>query len=66
MRLPVIGDEEEFFVRLLSECGVAIHPGYFYDVPASGYAVLSLLPEEAAFDEGVRRFVDFIGRTIKP
>ena len=66
VRLPVIGDEEEFFVRLLSECGVAIHPGYFYDVPARGFAVLSLLPEEAAFDEGVRRFVDFIGRTIKP
>jgi aspartate/methionine/tyrosine aminotransferase len=66
VRLPVIGDEDEFFVRLLTECGVAIHPGYFYDVPTSGYAVVSLLPPEAAFGEGVRRFVDFIGRTIKP
>ncbi len=44
VRLPVIGDEDEFFVRLLTECGVAIHPGYFYDVPTSGYAVVSLLP----------------------
>jgi aspartate/methionine/tyrosine aminotransferase len=66
VRLPVISEEEEFFVRLLTECGVAIHPGYFYDFPASGYAVISLLPPEAAFGEGVRRFVDFISRIINP
>ncbi len=66
VRLPVIGDEDEFFVKLLTECGVAIHPGYFYDFPTSGHAVVSLLPPEAAFGEGVRRFVDFIGRTINP
>ena len=66
VRLPVISEEDEFFVRLLTECGVAIHPGYFYDFPASGYAVISLLPPEAAFGEGVRRFVDFISRIINP
>ena len=66
VRLPLIGNEEEIFVRLLTECGVAIHPGYFYDFPASGSAVVSLLPLEEAFGEGVRRFVDFIGRTINP
>ena len=66
VRLPVISEEDEFFVRLLTECGVAIHPGYFYDFPASGYAVISLLPPEAVFGEGVRRFVDFISRIINP
>jgi hypothetical protein len=66
VRLPVIGEEDEFFVRLLTECRVAIHPGYFYDFPASGCAVISLLPPEAAFGEGVRRFFDFIGGAINP
>jgi aspartate/methionine/tyrosine aminotransferase len=66
VRLPVISEEDEFFVGLLTECGVAIHPGYFYDFPASGYAVISLLPPEAAFGEGVRRFVDFVSRIINP
>jgi len=66
VRLPVISEEDEFFVRLLTECGVAIHPGYFYDFPASGYAVISLLPPEAVFGDGVRRFVDFISGIINP
>jgi len=65
LRLPQIGDDDELYVRLLTECGVAIHPGYYYDFPAGGYAVVSLLPEKAVFDEGARRFVDFIGRTVR-
>lgn len=64
LRLPQIGDEDEFYLRLLTECGVAIHPGYFYDFPAGGYAVVSLLSPEEAFGEGVRRLTELVGRTI--
>jgi alanine-synthesizing transaminase len=66
VRLPLITDEEEFFVRLLTECGVAIHPGYFYDFPAGGYAIPSLLTRETHFGEGVRRLLAFVGRIIHP
>jgi aspartate/methionine/tyrosine aminotransferase len=65
VRLPLIGDEDALYIRLLTECGVAIHPGYFYDYPTSGYAVASLLPRQAQFGEGVRRFFDFVGHTIR-
>jgi hypothetical protein len=43
-----------------------MHPGYFYDFPANNYAVVSLLPIEATFGEGVRRLVDLIDSTINP
>ena len=41
-------------------------PGISTNIPRGGFAVLGLLPEEAAFDEGVRRFVDFIGHAVGP
>jgi len=50
-------DEESFVVRLLEEERVCVHPGYFFDFSENGYFVLSLLPEEGIFQEGVRRFL---------
>jgi hypothetical protein len=64
IRLPIIGGEEGFFVRLLEEVGVAIHPGYFFGLPHRGYGVVSLLPDEAVFGTGAARMLEFIGRTI--
>ena len=36
---------------------VAVHPGYFFDFPAEGTLVLSLLPEPDTFAEGVHRLL---------
>jgi hypothetical protein len=32
-----------------------VHPGFFFDFPQEAYLVLSLLPPEAEFAEGVAR-----------
>jgi len=37
---------------------VLVHPGYFFDFPREAYLVLSLLPPEAEFAQGVARIVE--------
>ncbi|MEJ2190280.1 MAG: pyridoxal phosphate-dependent aminotransferase [Acidobacteriota bacterium] len=42
-------------LRLLTEHGVAVHPGLFFGFASGVHLVLSLLPLEEIFAEGVRR-----------
>jgi aspartate/methionine/tyrosine aminotransferase len=49
--------EEEWVLSLLAEEGVLAHPGYFFDFPSPAYLILSLLPEEEVFREGVSRIL---------
>ncbi|HSG28803.1 MAG TPA: pyridoxal phosphate-dependent aminotransferase, partial [Candidatus Krumholzibacterium sp.] len=57
LRLPFVLDDEDWALQLLERHNVVVHPGYFYGIPDSAHLVLSLLPEEAVFREGVRRIV---------
>ncbi len=57
LRFPSTIDEEALALELLEQDGVAVHPGYFFDFPGRSYAVVSLLPDPAAFSEGVQRLV---------
>jgi len=34
-----------------------VHPGYLFDFPAPGHMVVSLLPSEEIFAEGIARFL---------
>lgn len=56
LRVPAVVDDESLALALLDR-GVAVHPGYLFDFPSEGWLVLSLLPEEAPFAEGVRRLL---------
>ncbi len=47
--------DDELALALLREAHLAVHPGWFYDLPAPGALALSLLPEPDAFAEGCRR-----------
>ena len=57
LRVPATRSEEERVTRLLEERDVLVHPGFFFDFPGEAYVVLSLLPAEAEFSEGVARLV---------
>jgi alanine-synthesizing transaminase len=57
LRVPVVESDEELAIRLLRESQVSVHPGHFYDFPAEGHLVLSLIPGSADFGEGVRRLL---------
>jgi alanine-synthesizing transaminase len=54
LRVPSLEPEEDLVVRLLNE-GVLTHPGYFFDFPQESYLVVSLLPRESWFADGVSR-----------
>jgi aspartate/methionine/tyrosine aminotransferase len=55
LHVPTLDTEEQLVVDLLTKDGVLAHPGYFFDFPRESYVIVSLLPDEAAFREGVTR-----------
>jgi len=57
LRFPSVVEEERLALDLLVQDGVAVHPGYFFDLVPDGHLVLSLLPEPAIFDEGLDRLL---------
>ena len=63
LRIPVTGSDEDLAIRLLQETGVLVQPGHFYDFPADGHLVLSLITESPTFGEGIRRTLQFIATT---
>jgi alanine-synthesizing transaminase len=64
LRVPCILPDEDLALALLDRAGVLVHPGFLFDFPGDGYLALSLLPEPAAFETGVRRMVDLLAETI--
>jgi hypothetical protein len=57
LRFPGLRDEEAWAVSLLERDGVHVHPGYLFDFAGPGYTVVSLLPSEEVFAEGIRRLI---------
>jgi alanine-synthesizing transaminase len=57
LRLPAVRSDDDWAVELLSEDGILVHPGHFYDFGAEGYLVISLLPPPEVFQEGMRRLL---------
>jgi aspartate/methionine/tyrosine aminotransferase len=55
LQVPSLETEEELAIRVLTTDGVLIHPGYFFDFPRESYLIVSLLPDPAAFADGVGR-----------
>jgi alanine-synthesizing transaminase len=62
LKLPVTRTDEDWAIEILREDGVLTHPGHFYDFPAEGFLVVSLLPVPEVFTQGVRAIVDRVAR----
>jgi alanine-synthesizing transaminase len=60
LHIPVIGSDEDLVIRLLQEAGVLMQPGHFYDFPADGHLVISLITESPTFQQGISRALQFI------
>ena len=60
LRVPVTRSDEDLVIELLEQKSVLVHPGHFYDFPADGYLVLSLIAREEEFREGVKRLLRHI------
>jgi aspartate/methionine/tyrosine aminotransferase len=62
IRVPRIDSDEALALRLIEEHGVVVHPGYFFDFETDGYLVVSLLTEQAIFEEGIARLISSLPR----
>ena len=62
LRVPAVEPEEDLVLRLLSEYDLLVHPGYFFDFPSEAFLVLSLLPPESLFRDGVSRLARAFSR----
>ena len=59
--VPAVRSDEAWAADLVTEAGVLVHPGYFFDLRGGAFLVVSLLPEPAAFAEAVRRMIAHLG-----
>jgi aspartate/methionine/tyrosine aminotransferase len=60
LRVPVTRSDEDWAIKLLKEKSVLVHPGHFYDFPADGHLVLSLITPDEEFAEGSARAVQLL------
>ena len=60
LRIPATRSDEEFAVELLSRQGVYVHPGHFYNFPAEGFLVTSLIAPPQEFAEGIKRLLGML------
>jgi alanine-synthesizing transaminase len=65
IRAPRLWTDEGLVLEILDETGVLLQPGYFYDFPMDGFLVLSLLPREVDFAEGVSRVATFLAERCR-
>jgi aspartate/methionine/tyrosine aminotransferase len=60
LRVPATRPDEEVAIELLEKQDVYVHPGHFYDFPADGYLVVSLITSQHDFSEGLGRLLSAI------
>ncbi len=63
MRVPATRSDDDLAIEVLERTSVLVHPGHFYDFPRDGYLVLSLIPREGDFREGISRVMRFLIHT---
>jgi aspartate/methionine/tyrosine aminotransferase len=61
LRVPATQSDEDLAIELLRKKNVLVHPGHFYDFPADGYLVVSLITPPRHFREGIARVLDLVG-----
>jgi alanine-synthesizing transaminase len=62
LRVPAVQSDEDLAIKILREAFVSIHPGHFYDFPADGYLVASLITQPGDFREGMVRTLKVVNR----
>jgi alanine-synthesizing transaminase len=60
LRVPVTRSDEDLAIELLRQHSVMVHPGHFYDFPADGYLIVSLITPVQQFRDGIQRVLTFL------
>jgi alanine-synthesizing transaminase len=54
LRVPALQPDEDLAISLLTDKGVNVHPGHFYEFSQPGHVVISLIVPEEEFALGIR------------
>ena len=60
LRVPSTRSDEDWAAELLTQDGVSVHPGHFYDFPSEGFLILSLLPTREVFEDALGKVISRI------
>jgi alanine-synthesizing transaminase len=55
LQVPNVRSEEDWIARLLTEYGVVIQPGYFYDMAQEAYLIVSLIGSPEQLRDGLEK-----------
>lgn len=55
IQLPAVRSEEDWVERLLSEHGIVVQPGYFFDLESGAHVVVSLITPPETCAEGLQK-----------
>jgi alanine-synthesizing transaminase len=64
IRLPRIMTDEKWAMTFLKKEGVLVYPGHFFDFPMESSLIVSLLPPEPLFKEGIEKIVNRISYSL--
>src|SRR6202140_62372 len=65
LKVPLTGSDEDLALELLNARGGYVHPGHFYDFPADGYLVVSLITPELPFAAGIEALFALIDEKFR-
>ncbi len=65
IQFPRIMSDETWALRLLKESNVLTHPGHFFEIEQDACIVVSLLPHESTFSNGIREILRLVQSTVK-
>jgi hypothetical protein len=60
LRVPSTRSDEDWAAEFLTQDGVSLHPGHFYDFPSEGFLILSLLPTRELFADALGKVISRI------
>ncbi|MBW3087169.1 pyridoxal phosphate-dependent aminotransferase [Bifidobacterium sp. 82T24] len=64
LRFPSSIDETELVLSLIRRHRATAQPGFFFDMTSNGYLAVSLLPEPAVFESGMRAVLAAVGEML--
>jgi len=66
VRLPGIMQDEAWALRTLKENNVLVHPGHLFEIEQEACAVVSLLPEQTTFSNGIAGLLECVRKAVGP
>lgn len=64
LRVPSTRSDEDWAAAFLTQEGVSVHPGHFYDFPSEGFLVLSLLPAQDVFASALGKIISIVSAAL--